>query len=117
MPTASHTLSLSDLFRKAWRLAYEGARLFGGRPVSYFRAALRQAWDAARTPAAAAAAMRARVRHSISTLAADIASCDRFMRDWYAANEPRPSAEVLPFPTRRPVAPAAPVRRAVPRAA
>ena len=55
--------------------------------------------------------MRQRVRHSIANLAADHAACDAFMAAWYAVEEPRRSAEVLPFPARRPV-PAAPARRA-----
>ena len=28
----------------AWRLARHGARCFGGRPVAYLAAALKQAW-------------------------------------------------------------------------
>ena len=68
MPTASHTLSLSDLFRKAWRLAYEGARHFGGRPASYFRAALKQAWAEARDMAATVAAQRSRVLAEVAAI-------------------------------------------------
>jgi hypothetical protein len=73
MPTASHTLSPSDLFRKAWAIARLGARHFGGRARAYFNTSLKQAWDAARTPAAAAAAMRARVRASIASPARRLA--------------------------------------------
>lgn len=57
--------------------------------------------------------MKARVRHSIATLAADLADCDRFMAGWYAKQEAQGMrrASVLPFPARRPV-PAVPARRA-----
>jgi hypothetical protein len=97
----------------AWRRAREGVWLFGGRPVSYFRAALRQAWAAARSPAAAAAAMRERVKASVASLAADLAAVDAFMARLYAKDEAaRPvPATVLPFPSRRPVVPAVPARR------
>lgn len=117
MPTATHTLSLSDLFRKAWRLAYEGARYFGGRPASYFRAALKQAWAEARTPAAAAAAMRARVLACAANLAAEYREMERLTAEWDArlglpGYAPRRAAEVLPFPSRRPAAvPAGSARR------
>jgi hypothetical protein len=96
------------LFRKAWAIARLGARHFGGRARSYFNTSLKQAWDAARTPAAAAAAMRARVRASIASLPGDLRDMEQRLQRWYLANEPRPSAEVLAFPSRRPVVPAIP---------
>ena len=61
MPTASHTLSLSSLFRKAWCYARAAAKRFGGRAVQYIGGALKQSWDEARTLAATIAAQRARV--------------------------------------------------------
>ena len=74
----------------------------------------RIAWAAARSPAAAAAAMRERVKASVASLAADVAAVDRYMRAMYAKDEAaRPvPATVLPFPASRPVVPAAPARRA-----
>ena len=61
MPMASHTLSLSSLFRKAWCYARAAAKRFGGRAVQYIGGALKQSWDEARTLAATIAAQRARV--------------------------------------------------------
>ena len=113
MPELRSAYPLRTILNKAWCLARAGAKRFGGTARAYFNTSLKQAWEASRSPAAAAAAMRARVRHSIATLAADHAACDAFMRDWYARQEPARVAEVLPFPARRPtrVVPA-PTRRA-----
>ena len=68
MPTASHTLSLSRLFRKAWAIARDGARCFGGRAVQYLAASLRQAWAEARDMAATVAAQRARVLAEVAAI-------------------------------------------------
>ena len=61
MPMASHTLSLSSLFRKALCYARAAAKRFGGRAVQYIGGALKQSWDEARILAASVAAQRARV--------------------------------------------------------
>ena len=106
------------IMSNAWRRAREAAWLFGGCARAYLAAALREVWEAARSPAAAAAAMRDRVRHSIATLKDDIAACDAFMRDLYArdaaarqeAQRPAATATVLAFPDRR-TAPAVPATR------
>jgi hypothetical protein len=103
---------------KSWCLARAGAKRFGGTACAYLAAALRSVWSEEKAARAAIEAMKARVRHSIATLAADHAACAEFMVAWYAAEESRRiPATVLPFPPRRPVAPSAPARRAVPRAA
>ena len=71
MPTASHTLSPSALFRKAWAIARAGARRFGGRPRSYLSAALKQAWAEAKSLAATVAAQRARVLAELAKIRAE----------------------------------------------
>ena len=111
MPTATHTLSLSGLFRKAWAIARAGARRFGGRVRQYLAAALRQAWQAAKATASRIADQTARVLASIASLPADLAAVDAYMARFYAGQA---AAKVIPFPVRPPVAPPAfaPVRRA-----
>ena len=71
MPTASHTLSLSRLFRKAWAIARDGARCFGGRAVQHLAFALKQAWAEARDMAATVAAQRARVLAEVARIRAE----------------------------------------------
>jgi hypothetical protein len=97
------------IMSNAWTIARLGARLFGGRPL-LLRRRPAQAWDRARTPAAAAA-MRARVRASIASLPGDLRDMEQRLQRWYDANEPRPSAAVVAFPSRRPVVPAIPPPR------
>jgi hypothetical protein len=53
---------------KAWAIARHGARCFGGRPVAYLAAALKQAWAEARDMAATVAAQRARVLAAVAAL-------------------------------------------------
>jgi hypothetical protein len=77
---------------------------------------MRSVWAEEKAARAQVVAMRARVRHSIATLAADHVACDAFMRAWYARQEAERTvgvspATVLPFPARRPFVPAAPARR------
>ena len=96
-------IPLRSLMQKAWA----GARRFGSTARAYLAAALRQTWAQERQAHANIDAMKARVRHSIATLASDLADSGRFMRDWYARQDAARTAEVLPFPVRRPV-PAAP---------
>ena len=71
MPTASHILSPSALFRKAWAIARAGARRFGGRSRSYLSAALKQAWAEAKSLAATVAAQRARVLAELAKIRAE----------------------------------------------
>jgi hypothetical protein len=71
MPTASHTLSLSILFRKAWAIARDGARCFGGHAVQYLASALKQAWAEAKALAATVAAQRARVLAEVARIRAE----------------------------------------------
>jgi hypothetical protein len=66
---------------EAWRRAYLAVHQFGGRVRQYFPSALREAWEAARSPAVAA--MKARVRASVASLAPDIAAVDAYMADLY----------------------------------
>ena len=68
MPTASHILSPSALFRKAWAIARDGARCFGGHAVQYLASALKQAWAEAKALAATVAAQRARVLAEVARI-------------------------------------------------
>ena len=118
MSKATRVFSLATIMSEAWRRAYQAVHHFGGKPRSYLSGTLREAWARCRSSAAAAAAMRDRVRHSIATLKDDIAACDAFMRDLYArdaaarqeAQRPAATATVLAFPDRR-TAPAVPATR------
>jgi hypothetical protein len=93
---------------KAWAIARAGAKRFGGTVRSYLAAALRSVWAEEKAARAAIAAMKARVRASIASLPADLRDMEQRLQRWYAANESRPSAEVVPLPGRRPVVPAIP---------
>jgi len=75
MPRLSPAYPLRALFAKAWAIARDGARCFGGRPCAYLAAALRQAWSQAKALAATIAAQCAwvlaeveRVRFEFSPL-------------------------------------------------
>jgi hypothetical protein len=48
MPTANRVYSLSSIFRKAWATARHLAKHGGGTVRTYFAAALKQAWAAAK---------------------------------------------------------------------
>ena len=61
MPELRSAYPLRTIFATAWRLARHGARCFGGRPVAYLAASLRQAWVEARDMAATVTAQRQRV--------------------------------------------------------
>ena len=117
MPTASHTLSLSSLFRKAWCLARAAARRFGAPARQFIAASMRQCWAEAKAQAAEVEAMRQRVLAAVAGLAAEAAEMERLTAEWGArlglpGYGPRAAAAVLPFRLRRPVVPAAPARRA-----
>ena len=117
MPRLTTAYPLRAILAKAWRLARAGARRFGGAARPYLAAAMREVWAEEKAARAAIEGMKARVRASIATLAADIAACDRFMAAWYATQEAGRTvaargAEVLAFPDRRPVPTAHPRRLA-----
>ena len=73
MPTASHTLSPSALFRKAWAIAYQAVHHFGGRARQYFPAALKEAW------AETALAERRALQGRLNRLTRELADVKRTM--------------------------------------
>jgi hypothetical protein len=93
---------------KAWTVAKSAARRFNAPARRFIAEALRQVWREEKAARAAIEAMKARVRASIASLPADLRDMEQHLQRWYLANEPRPSAEVVPFPFRRPVVPAIP---------
>ena len=68
MPRLSPAYPLRTILNKAWCLARAGARRFGGRPVAYLAAALKEAWAEARDMAATVAAQRARVLAEVARI-------------------------------------------------
>ena len=74
MPRATASYFPTAIMSRAWRLAGEGARRFGGRPVLYLAEALRQAWAAERLAAAEVRAMRARVLAEVEKIRAEHAA-------------------------------------------
>ena len=110
---AIHPFNLARIMREAWREARAAVLRFGDAARQYLPACLRAAWDAARTPAQRAVVQRARVLHSIATLASDIAAAEAATIRLLTRVGLVPST-VVAFPV-RPQAPApapVPVRRA-----
>jgi hypothetical protein len=90
---------------------------------AYLAASMRSVWDEQKGARAAIEAMRIRVLGVVAGLAAERAAMETLTREWCARltrqqqereqeRERRRAATVVPFPSRRPVAPAVPVRHA-----
>ena len=111
MPELRSAYRLRSIFATAWAVARSAARRFNAPVRSFFAASLKQAWAQAKDTAG----MRARVLGVVANLAAEAAEMERLtVEGAVRLGLPgyRRAAEVLPFPSRRPVVPAAPARRA-----
>ena len=71
MPRLTTAYPLRLILNKAWAIARDGARRFGGRAVQYLGAALRQAWAEAKAMAATITAQRSRVLAEVARIRAE----------------------------------------------